>query len=211
MHRNQPSAGYDAAALQATERARGRSLLDILTEGRADIRQGVDPGLPERERSLQQQLNAKAERLTWLLGGKHTEEQESVARKEVETLLTDYQDVEAQIRTRSPRYASLTQPQPLTLKEIQQMLDEDTLLLEYALGKERSYLWTVTPTSVISFELPKRADIEAAATLVYEALTARNKVVRFEKQESKQARVAQADAEYYAAAAALSQMILMMR
>ena len=37
------------------------------------------------------------------------------------------------------------------------------LLLEYSLGEERSYLWAVTPTSIKSFELPKRAEIETTA------------------------------------------------
>jgi CHAT domain-containing protein len=173
MHHKQPAAGYDAAALQASERARARGLLDILTEARADIRQGVDIALLESERSLQQQLNAKSERLTRLLSSKHSDEQDTAARKEVETLLTDYQDVETQIRIKSPRYAALTQPQPLSSKEIQQLLDKDTLLLEYSLGEERSYLWAVTPTSITGYELPKRVEVEAAARRVYDLLVAK--------------------------------------
>jgi CHAT domain-containing protein/tetratricopeptide (TPR) repeat protein len=208
MHRSQPAAGFDAAALQASERSRARSLLDILTEARADIRQGVNPALLERERSLQQRLSAKSEQLTRLQGGKHTEEQEEAVRKEVEALLADYQEAEAQIREDSPRYAALTQPQPLSLKQIQQTLDADTVLLEYALGEERSYLWAVTPTSIASFELPNRADVEAAARLSYESLTARNKAVRFESREDREARIARADAEYLTSSRSLSEMLL---
>jgi CHAT domain-containing protein/Tfp pilus assembly protein PilF len=172
MHRSQPSGGYDAAALNASERARARSLLDMLTESRADIREGVDPVLLERERRLEQQLSAKSERLTRLLGGKHTEEQKTAASKELQGVLTDYRDIQEKIRTRSPHYAALTQPQPLSLKEIQQLLDEDTVLLEYALGEERSYLWAVTTTTIRSYELPRRAEIETAARRVYELLAA---------------------------------------
>lgn len=208
MHGTQPSAGHDAAALQVNERARARSLLEILTEANADIRQGVDVALLERERLSQLQLNLKSASLTRLLSAKHTDEQETVARKEVAGLLADYQEIKAQIRATSPRYAALTQPQPLALKEIQQLLDGDTLLLEYALGEEQSYLWAVTPTSVTSFPLPKRSDIETAARKIYEAVTARNKLIRFEKPENKQARAAQADADYFAGAAVLSEMLL---
>ena len=50
----------DAVALAVSEHARERSLLELLEESRADIRQGVDSSLLEHERSLQQQLNAKA-------------------------------------------------------------------------------------------------------------------------------------------------------
>ncbi len=68
------------------------------------------------------------------------------------------------------QYASLTQPQPPTLKEIQQQLDRDTLLLEYSLGEERSFVWAVTPTSLRSYELPGREQIEKNARRVYERL-----------------------------------------
>ena len=173
MHRSKPSAGIHAAALHASERARARGMLDVLTEAGANIRQGVDLTLLERERTATQQLSAKAERLTRLLSTKHVPEQAAAARREVDVLVSEYHDVEAQIRAKSPRYAALTQPQPLRLEEIQRrVLDENTLLLEYALGKERSFLWAVTPTSIKSYELPRRSEIEAAAERFYQAVTA---------------------------------------
>ena len=209
MHRSRPFAGYDAAALQASERARARSLLDILTESRADIREGVEPVLLERERLLQQQLSVKSERLTRLLAGKHTEEQKTAASKELEILLGEYREVQSEIRIKSPRYAALTQPQPLSLKAIQQqVLDDDTLLLEYALGDERSYLWAVSAIAISAFELPKRADIELLGRRIYELLTARNQRIKFETPEKRRNRIAKADAEYSQAAGTLSKMLL---
>jgi tetratricopeptide (TPR) repeat protein len=208
MHRASPSVGHDAEALQASERGRARGLLELLSEARVDIREGVDAALLERGRVLQQQLNFKAEALARLQSAKHTEEQEAAAKKELAALLDEFREVEAQIREKSPRYAALTQPQPLSAKEIMRLLDDDTLLLEYALGEERSYLWAVTPTSVKSFELPKRAEVEASARRLYEALTARSKVVRFEKEGERLRRVAKADADFREAAAELSRLIL---
>ncbi|HEX8068309.1 MAG TPA: CHAT domain-containing protein [Pyrinomonadaceae bacterium] len=174
LHRQQPGAGYDGAALQASERGRARSLLELLTEAGADIRQGVDPQLVARERAAQQQLNAGAQRQLQLLSGPHTDEQAEATAREIARLAAEFQQVEAQIRQTSPRYATLTQPAPLTLRELQtQLLDADTMLLEYSLGKERSYLWAVTPTAVTSYELPKREEVEAAAGQFYKLLTAR--------------------------------------
>ncbi len=209
LHQLRPTEGHDAAALQASERARGRSLLEILNEARVNIRQGVDSMLVERERALQQQLNAKAERLTRLLSGKHTEEQGAATKKELDALLTEYQEVQAQIRATSPSYAALTQPQPLSVKEIQQqVLDDGTILLEYELGKERSFLWAVTPTTINSFELPKRTAIDSLARRVYDLLTARNQSLPDETKEQKQARCTQADRELSPAAATLSRWVL---
>jgi len=192
LHHRQPSAGYQAAALGASEHARARSLLEILTEAGADIRQGVNPELLERERTLQQQLNAKEQYRIKLLSGKHTEEQAVAVEKEVSNLLTEYEEIQAQIRITSPRYADLTQPQPLSMKEIQQqVLDEETILLEYSFGEERSFLWAVTPMSITSFELPKRAEIDSVVRQLYDLLKTRKTGQKYQK-----------------FAAALSQMLL---
>src|SRR5262249_5050303 len=171
-----PDEASDAVALAVSERARARSLMELLTEARADIRQGVDSSLLEREHSLQQRLNARAAAQVSLLNRKHTPEQADAAAKEIAAIAAEYEEIQSQIRARSPRYAVLTQPQPLGLTEIQhQALDEDTLLLEYALGEKRSYLWLVSQRSIDSYELPPRAEVEAATRRVYELFTARPK------------------------------------
>jgi len=87
-------------------------------------------------------------------------------------------------------------------------LDADTLLLEYALGDEHSYLWVVGRDSLRSFQLPKRSDVETAARRFYELLTARNRQVKGETDTQRQARLEQAAAQYPQAAAALSRMLL---
>ena len=199
LHGRNPAAGHDRAAWQLNERARARSLLESLGEVRADIRAGVDAKLLERERALQHQLNARAERQTRLLGGKHTAEQAAAIEKEIAALAAAYREVQAEIRRASPRYAALTQPDPLTLAEVQrQVLDRDTVLLQYALGEEKSYLWAVTPDDCRSFELPKRATVEAAARPVRDLLADAARWTTDERVE----------AEYGRAALELSRMLL---
>ncbi|HYL97914.1 MAG TPA: CHAT domain-containing protein, partial [Blastocatellia bacterium] len=171
MHRQHPSASYDVMAFNASEAARARSLVDMLRETRTDIREGVPPDLLQRERDLQNSLNAKAARLSVFLGDKASQQEVASLRNELTDLTTQYDSVEAQIRADSPRYAALTQPQVPGLNEIQKnVLDRDTLLLEYSLGKERSYLWAVTQGSMDSYELPGRAEIEGAVKRLYGAL-----------------------------------------
>ena len=177
LHQQKPGQGFDGIALQASERARVRSLLEILTEAKIDICQGVDAALLERERNLQKQLNAKEQARMQLLSRKPSPAQAAAAEKDLRNISAEYQEVQAQIRSQSPHYAALTQPQPLSLKDIQQqVLDDDTLLLEYVLGDERSFVWAVTPTSINSFVLPKRAEIETAARSFYDALTSSDRL-----------------------------------
>ncbi|WP_233153845.1 CHAT domain-containing tetratricopeptide repeat protein, partial [Scytonema sp. HK-05] len=161
LHKKNPSKGYDALALHISERSRARGLIELLTEARADIRKGVDPKLLAEEQRLQVLINVKAKNLQELPSNK--EEQAAALRKEIDNLLTQQKELQTQIRTSSPKYAALQYPQPLKLPQIQQQLDKDTLLLEYSLGEQRSYLWVVTPNSLTSYELPARKQIEKAA------------------------------------------------
>jgi CHAT domain-containing protein/Tfp pilus assembly protein PilF len=208
MQRQNPAASFDALALEASERARARSLLELLTESRADIRQGVDGSLLERERYLQRLLNAKAAAQVALLNRKHTSEQAEAAAKEIDSITAEYEELRTQIRARSPRYAALTQPQPLNLTEIQQqVLDPDTLLMEYSLGDEASYLFLVSQTSITWRQLPKRAEIEAVARRVRELLTAPQPQPG-DTDAKYQARVKRAKEGYWTQAAELGRMLL---
>ena len=217
MQREGPRNGYDGEALQASELSRARALLDTLNEAKADIREGVDPQLLERERSFQQRLNARAQEQMNLLSGSHTEEQARTLAKEIEDLTTAFEQVRTEIRQTSPRYAALTQPRPLTPNEIQATLDEDTLLLEYSLGsslsyiwqdRERSYVWAVTSNSIKSYQLAGRREIEEAARSVYDLLNSRNKSIKGETQVQRDARIGQADRAIPAAASTLSRLVL---
>jgi CHAT domain-containing protein len=193
LHNEDPSQHLNVVAFNASETGRARSLLELLSEANAEIDHGVDPELLKRKRSLEVAIADKAEAQTRLLSEKHTEEQASAAAKELAALTVDYEQVEASIRDKSTQYASLIHPVPSTLEETQrQVLDGDTLLLEYSLGAERSFLWAVTPDSIKTYVLPNRAVIEPLARRVYELLTTRN----------------QGGAEYEKAAASLSQAIL---
>jgi CHAT domain-containing protein len=208
QHRLKPTAGHDVEALQASERARARSLLELLNEAHVDVRQGVDTALIDRERNLTQRLNAKAQRQIRLLSQKSSQEQLVELDKDIRTLEDEYQQVQATIRKASPGYAALTQPQPLSLKEIQQQLDKNTLLLEYSLGEERSYVWAVTQTALASYELPKREQIQHHARQLYELLTTRSLFIPIETTRQRLARIAQADSQLREAARELGQMVL---
>ncbi len=168
-HRADPAAGWDRAALEIGERARARTLVELLNEAGVDIRQGVDPALLESRTALLRRLSAKTERA--LREHPKGADERSALEEERFAVLRDLDAVEAEIRERSPGFAALTWPQPLRAAEIQALLDPNTILLSYALGKERSYLWAVTLDKVESFELPGRARIEELALRVNEELS----------------------------------------
>jgi len=197
-----------ALAFEVLERSRARSLLWMLTAAHVDIHQGVDPALLQKERSARAAIRAKTNRRIELLNGKHDEARIAALNQEIDKLLAQHNDVVERIRLSSPGYAALAQPRPLTTKETQQMLDSETVLLEYALGEEQNHIFVLTSESVNSYELPKGLKIEQAARRVYELLTARNRKVRNETDTQRDRRLRIAAATYPQAATELSQMIL---
>jgi CHAT domain-containing protein len=204
QHRAEPTKGFDALAVEVSERQRARSLLDLLTESGTDLRHGIAPALIEREETLAKELNDKAQQLTQAA----KPEQVAALKREISQLENDYERAQTAIRKASPQYAALTQTQPLKLKEIQQQLDADTLMLEYALGEQRSYLWAITKDSLTSYELPKAELIDKNARQVYELLTARSAGKRGESALQRRDRITQAEANLPTAATALSQTLL---
>jgi CHAT domain-containing protein/Flp pilus assembly protein TadD len=208
LHKQNPLAGYDAAVLEASESARARSLLDLLAEAHADIRQGVDPKLLEKETSLRELLNTAAERQTNILSRKHTAEQAAASNIEVKTLTDQHEELVTQIKASSPRYAAMTKADPLKTVEIQKLLDANTLLLEYWLGDEQSYLWAVTRNSISSFELPKRAEIEATAKSLYELITSHPLRKKGDTSQQQRSRSHESNAQYTKVSSRLSEILL---
>ncbi len=158
-------------AFQVCESWRARSLLETLAAAKVDIHSGADSRLLERERSLQQALRAKSDQRVSLLTGKHADQQIASVEKEIQALRTEYAQAEEKIRAGSPVYAALTQPQPLTVPQVQQLLDNETVLLEYSLGDEHSYLWVVTPATFSARVLPARTVIETTARRLYRVVS----------------------------------------
>lgn len=201
MHRLEPLKGFDVLAFQANEGIRARNLLEMLRTSNIDIRQGIDPSLLQKEQSLQHTVNEIAQRKMRLMGTKDEEEAAAVT-KSLENLLSQYEEVEAEIRVTSPRYAALTKPAPLTVADIQtRVLGEDTLLLEFALGDERSFLWAVRNDSIQSYELPGKAVIEAKARQLIEMLKSPSR-------HDKQSKTASGKTPYLEVASRLSSVLL---
>lgn len=195
-------------AFEISERIRARSLLENLASAGVDIRKGADTALLEQERALQASIRAKYERRMKMLNGKNTNERLAALDNEIDDLLKQKEEITRQIRDASPAYIALTQPQPLNSGEIQQLLDADTVLLEYSLGIQHSYVFVVERSSVHVYELPQKTEIEATARAVYEIVTARTRLQKGETEVQRMVRVKYAETQYPEAARQLSRMVL---
>src|ERR1043166_6528803 len=157
---------YAAEAFRINEQSRARSLLDLLSETGAAITEGVPADLLKRKQENLDRQQEIADSLTGVsISTEELKKKPSELDSELEKLQTEYEEIENQIRTASPRYASLTSNQPMTLSDVQQkVLDDQTVLLEYALQPDNSYLWVVSKGGANLIKLPGRSSIDTLAT-----------------------------------------------
>lgn len=194
QHKQFPDKGFGALALQASEKARARSLLDSLGETRRNIRSRISPALPEEERLLRQTINAKDYQRVEAAKLK-SKTRVAELEKELADALRQYAELQTKIRQASPEFASLSNPEPLSLPEIQsRVLDENSVLLEYFLGEDRSFLFLVSQKTLDIIELPKRETIENPVRQTIENLKARAAKIPNETYPQRTARFKTADA-----------------
>ena len=162
-----PARGFATQALEATEAGRARSLLDLLHEAHTDGLRQVDAGQAGRLQSIRNALSAKALQQAKLGSGG----QDGLAlAHDIDDLLGEQDRVEAAIRADHPQYAALTAPAPMTAGAIEALLDPQTVLLDFALGDKRSFVWLVTHDAVRAYTLPPRATVLAAVDALRLAL-----------------------------------------
>lgn len=156
---------YAGEAFRINEQSRARSLLDLLAETDAAITEGVPADLLKRKQENLDRQQDIADILTGInVSTEELKKKPAELDEELEKLQTEFEEIENQIRTASPRYATLTANKPLTLAEVQQnVLDDQTALVEYALHTDESYLFVATRSGVGLFKLPGRASIEKLA------------------------------------------------
>jgi CHAT domain-containing protein/tetratricopeptide (TPR) repeat protein len=171
-HYAKPGDGFDVRAFETSEVSRGRALVDVLQATRTVVAPGLDPHLAEQEQSLRQTLRVKADLKVRLLATSYKNEDLIAVESEIAQLDTRYKKVLETIQARYPSFEQINRPTGWDLRQIQEKVvrDDETLLIEYLLGEERSYVWAVTRDRITSYELPSESVIDAAAKQVYRLL-----------------------------------------
>lgn len=157
MHAERPDQGFELLALTASERTRARRLEESWAADPSRERT-VNPDLLRISRKLRAEIDAKdRQRMRLVETGSSPKELEKID-QEQEKLLLELDRIQAEVRPRR-RSPETT----FDLAQVQRFLGEDTLLLYYALGLEKSFLWLLDGTSVRSHSLAPAAEISALA------------------------------------------------
>lgn len=170
-------AAAERLAFEVADRARARNLVDALLASRVDVRTGVSPALLDEERRLEQAVASASARVSALLARRAQDSQVTTARDTLARASSELERHQAQLVRDSPGYASLIRPEPTPIHVVQnELLDPDTVLLQFAVGDTRSFAWAVTTGSLRSVVLPGRAELTTTVRTLrglYEARTPR--------------------------------------
>jgi CHAT domain-containing protein len=133
----------------------------------------VAPALVAEEQRLRRQINYWSWQVWRQADRAEAAERERFLRGRIDASLAEAAELEARLRRTVPAYAASLRSDFVDVATVQrETLDRDTVLLHYMLGKEHSYLWAVTTSTVTVSELPGRAVLEPLARGVYRLLQA---------------------------------------
>lgn len=207
-HKRHPTAGFAIQALQVSERSRSRTMVELLALSNANFAADANPEIVRREREVRRSLNLKTDKLSELLSLNSSQIESNELDREIDQLEFELAEIEGTLKQNSPIYASISQPADFDVAEFQgQILDENTVLLEYSFGQTHSYLWVVGKNQVESFVLPSRVEIESKIENLRTLIEARDKKPD-ESIDEFQSRVSNADRDYPTTARELSEILL---
>ena len=173
LHKQRPNDGLDRLALEQSEKAHARTLLDSLVERNAELTQARDPEAARRMRDLRAQIEAASNERMRLLayGGSKSKLDANIER--IRMLNADYDTLRSSSSGSGATTAIAAIPSA-TVDQIQHdVLDPDTTLVEYLVGDESGIGWVVTQQSVISFALPPRRELESSVARWHALMLAR--------------------------------------
>jgi CHAT domain-containing protein len=165
MRRNDRQAAVQA--FEISESARARSLAEFLRSTDTNLLTRWDPALANQEKSLRHLIRAKKDFRVTLISKEDKKAELEKLDSELAQLDEQYKSLSATISQRYPAYDQITQPRGWDLARIQNEVinDDDTILLEYILGTDKSYVWAITRNSFNSHEIT--GEVAKAAETVY--------------------------------------------
>src|SRR5262245_50113121 len=137
------SEGKQEEAFNYSERARSRGFLDVL--GSKVQLSRAKSELLDEERELQERIAAIKSRLS---GEAEGETERSGLRKQLAETEGAYSAFLARVRKQDKEQVSLMSVEPLTLKEVQELLDPQTTLIEYFVAESETFVWVVEKEKV---------------------------------------------------------------
>jgi CHAT domain-containing protein len=147
-------------ALHYLERAKARAMLDMLAEKTLSSKNKEENELLNQERDLRKRIEEISTRQEKISFERPQEPEEEILEAQEKNSISELRNLEIQhravlerIEKLNPELASLVSINPLRAGEIQALLDDNTILIEYFIGTENRFIFIVTKEKVLAMPL----------------------------------------------------------
>ena len=176
-------------AFNYNERARSRAFLDILGN---KVQLGRQRALLEEERALLAKISEVRAKLAGQGddGEGESDSGPTQLRQELDAAQKAYTDFLAKVRNENKEQASLMNVEPLTVKQVQEILDPGVVVLEYFVTQDGVLLWIVDKDKVASVKVALlRKKLQAKVSAFREAIQQFDENDKFRQQSEELFRV----------------------
>lgn len=152
-----PGSDLARRAFQIAEQSKARSFVELLHQ--AGVSKGNVPDLSREDANVRRLLAEKTDEASQLLLGSADPDEIRKVAAEISDLHDRAARLESSIQSQDADYFQM-QIDPLDVDQVQALLGQEDIVLEYALGGSRSYLWAISRNGFSSYELPPADQIE---------------------------------------------------
>jgi len=160
-----------AEAFDYAQRSKARAFLDLLSEAHIDPQQNLSNENYEEKKRLQAEMMNLNQNIKDQYENEKLD-QPAIRKLEKERGRLDdqYRSLLLKIRQQNPRYAGLQYPEPINLADAQKLIDKDTVLMEYFVGKKSSFCFVITSDGSKAFSVPAEKQLNENIRLITDAI-----------------------------------------
>jgi CHAT domain-containing protein/Tfp pilus assembly protein PilF len=131
-------------AYKLVEQAKARSLSDEL----AKAKQNIDQALPQKVRITRSKKRSRIDQLYTDLESTVDNKQQAKLREKIRTAELDYAAYVNNLHSKYPEFKSIKSPEPIGLERAQELTDDQTAVLEYAITGNQLLMFLVSSNEV---------------------------------------------------------------
>ena len=159
LYLQDPDKEYGEEMFLAAEKGKARSFLDNLEESQIDISKNLSDEYEKRELEITNRISVNIEKISKSSNSSMSDME--LFKKEIFQAEEDYTNLLNQMLAEKVNISKVISPMPFSLNYLQdRYLDPETVLIEYSLGEDKSFVFFVSKNIFKIFELPPHAEIK---------------------------------------------------
>ena len=153
-------------AFVISEKNRSRTLNELISESKVDLKQDADPELLDKEN----ELNFSFKQILKQISEAKNDKELDILKRKRDSLYNVSKILEDQLKHSSPRYASIIYPDPITADKVKEELGVNTALISFKEGVDNFYAMVITKDDYKVFTLRNIKIIESKIEILINEL-----------------------------------------